>query len=157
MILTVSNEQGSDKRPAAEQRPAADAVSAALSLLFESKAMLLSPTDEHKSFEVPPLDQPHSAPRADPHPINSPELGAGFEASTHPYLHDTRASDSERTKMSSSTCQLLMARNAGPIVMQFYRMCFQGYLLLLGFTPPFLACEVRRELKGMTVRTEQGC
>ena len=66
------------------------------------KELVHSSELEHQSLEVPRLDQPHSAPSGSPHPISSPELGVGFEASSHPYRHGTRVPNSkdgfERTK-----------------------------------------------------------
>lgn len=71
---------------------------------FKSVEVPFLDVPEHKTLEDPLLDQPHSAPCGDQHPISSPELGAGSEASTHPYHHGTRTpdlkGDFERSKNS---------------------------------------------------------
>jgi hypothetical protein len=50
---------------------------------------------EHKTLETPQPDEPHSANFSNPHPVSSPELGDGFEASFNPYRHGTRDPDSK--------------------------------------------------------------
>lgn len=71
---------------------------------FKSVEVQFLDVPEHQTLEDPLLDQPHSAPCGGQHPISSPELGAGFEASSHPYHHGTRTPDSkddfERSKNS---------------------------------------------------------
>ena len=69
---------------------------------FDSEEVPLQCTNtEHKTLEVSPPVQSHSAHQGGPHPTRS-NLGDGFETSKHPYHHGTRASNSkgnfERTK-----------------------------------------------------------
>lgn len=62
---------------------------------FSEVLLCSSPESKRKSPEVPPPEQPHSAPSGGPRPYSSPELDDGFEASTYPYRHDTRAPNSK--------------------------------------------------------------
>ena len=68
----------------------------------EYEEVLAQDVLDHKTLEVSPLDEPHSAIIGGPCSMSSQELSIGYEASNHPYLHGTRASSSkddfERTK-----------------------------------------------------------